>query len=113
MNPVMEPAIQYARTSDGVSIAYTVMGEGTPLVACTGTWGGELHHYTARAGLITVPVDALIASGFRVLIYDNRGMGSSDRTNTDYSIDARLDDLDVVIAHSGLDRFVLASCFGG
>ena len=28
----MEPRIQYAKTEDGVSIAYTTMGEGTPLV---------------------------------------------------------------------------------
>jgi len=28
----MEPRIQYAKTSDGVSIAYCAMGEGTPLV---------------------------------------------------------------------------------
>src|SRR5437667_2795619 len=113
MNPIMEPVIQYARTSDGVSIAYAVMGEGTPLVACTGTWGGQLHHYTVRSGLASVPVDELIASGFRVLIYDNRGMGSSDRTSIDYSIDARLNELDAVIPHAGLDRFVLVSVFAG
>ncbi len=28
----MEPRIQYAKTSDGVSIAYASMGEGPPLV---------------------------------------------------------------------------------
>ena len=28
----MEPRIQYAKTSDGVSIAYTVFGEGLPIV---------------------------------------------------------------------------------
>jgi hypothetical protein len=28
----MDPAIQYARTSDGVSIAYYAIGEGPPLV---------------------------------------------------------------------------------
>ena len=28
----MEPRIQYAKTSDGVSIAYCVMGEGPPLL---------------------------------------------------------------------------------
>ncbi len=30
----MEPQIQYAKTSDGVSIAYSTVGEGMPLV-CT------------------------------------------------------------------------------
>ncbi len=28
----MEPQIQYAKTSDGVNIAYWTLGEGTPLV---------------------------------------------------------------------------------
>ena len=28
----MEPRIQYAKTSDGVSIAFAAMGEGIPLV---------------------------------------------------------------------------------
>ena len=28
----MEPRIQYAKTKDGVSIAYWTMGEGQPLV---------------------------------------------------------------------------------
>lgn len=31
-----EPRIQYARTSDGVSIAYWTLGEGPPLVASHG-----------------------------------------------------------------------------
>ena len=30
----MEPRIQYAKTSDGVSIAYAKTGEGPPLVMC-------------------------------------------------------------------------------
>ncbi len=113
MNAAMEPVIQYAKTSDGVSIAYAVMGEGTPLVSCVANFGGELHHYTAHSGLPSVPVDALVAAGFRVLIYDNRGMGSSDRRNTDYTNRGRLRDLEAVIEHAGLDRFALASYFAG
>ncbi len=30
----MEPLIQYAKTKDGVGIAYAVMGTGRPLVVC-------------------------------------------------------------------------------
>jgi len=32
---VMEPRIQYARTSDGISIAFAEAGEGRPLIAVT------------------------------------------------------------------------------
>ncbi len=34
----MEPRIQYAKTKDGVSIAYYTLGEGMPLVHMP--WGG-------------------------------------------------------------------------
>ncbi len=30
----MEPQIQYAKTADGVSIAYATRGQGPPLVVC-------------------------------------------------------------------------------
>jgi len=35
MNTTMEPRIQYARTSDGVSIAFATAGEGPPLLSVT------------------------------------------------------------------------------
>jgi hypothetical protein len=35
----MEPRIQYAKTSDGVSIAYCVVGDGQPLVYASNAWG--------------------------------------------------------------------------
>jgi hypothetical protein len=42
----MEPRIQYAKTSDGVSIAYAVFGDGPPIVVVATAFGdvriGEL-----------------------------------------------------------------------
>ena len=41
----MEPRIQYTKTSDGVSIAFTVLGSGTEtLVSASSIWG-DLHLY--------------------------------------------------------------------
>ncbi len=103
--PVVEPQIQYARTSDGVNIAYSVMGEGAPLVYASNIWG-DIHWYTHNAETRTT-VDTVVASGRRVVIYDGRGMGSSDRDVTDFSPEARLRDLEAVVDHAALERFAL------
>ena len=43
----MEPRIQYAKTSDGVSIAYATLGEGPPVV-----WA--VHSHTSHVRVISV-----------------------------------------------------------
>ncbi len=101
----MEPRIQYAKTSDGVSIAYAVSGDGPALVIASGT-GGGLHVYSQvrRSPSWT---DQLVAEGWKVLRYDGRGMGSSDRDALDFSLEARLRDLEAVVHRVGLERFAL------
>jgi class 3 adenylate cyclase len=101
----MEPRIQYAKTSDGVNIAYCVMGEGQPLVYTSNVWG-DIHWYLHNEPTRR-EVDRLIASGWQVVRYDSRGFGSSDRDVGDLSSAARLKDLEAVVDHAGIDRFVL------
>lgn len=101
----MKPQIQYARTSDGVNIACCAMGEGTPLVYASNAWG-DLQWYTYNDATRT-QVDAMVASGWRIIRYDGRGMGSSDREVTDFSLEARLRDLEAVVDHMALERFPL------
>jgi class 3 adenylate cyclase/pimeloyl-ACP methyl ester carboxylesterase len=101
----MEPRIQYAKTSDGVSIAYCVLGEGRPLVYASNVWGDlqwYLHNERTRSR-----VDALVDAGWQVVRYDGRGTGSSDRNVADFSLDARVRDLQAVVDHIGIERFVL------
>jgi class 3 adenylate cyclase len=106
----MEPRIQYAKTSDGVNIAYAVFGEGTPLVYVTD--GPGIHVYShfslARRGN-----NQLTSSGFQVIRHDGRGTGSSDRTARDFSLEARLRDLEAVVERLELKRFALLGHFGG
>ena len=102
---IMEPRIQYAKTSDGVNIAYCVMGEGQPLVYTSNVWG-DIHWYLNNEPTRR-EVDRLIASGWQVVRYDSRGFGSSDRNVSDLSLAARLKDLEAVVGHAGIDRFVL------
>ncbi len=101
----MEPRIQYAKASDGVNIAYCVMGEGQPLVFTSNVWG-DVHWYLHNEPTRR-EVDRLIAGGWRVVRYDGRGFGSSDRDVSDLSLAARLKDLEAVVDHAQIDRFVL------
>ena len=101
----MEPQIQYARTVDGVHIAYAMMGEGTPLVFSSNVWG-DLQWYR-HDDRCQHQVDGLVEAGWMVLRYDGRGAGSSDRDVTDYSLESRVIDLEAVVQHAGLERFAL------
>src|SRR6266540_3199896 len=92
----MEPRIQYARTSDGVNIAYAVFGDGPPVVFASNIWG-DLHLIQSKLPQLRETVDELMAHGRRIIAYDGRGMGSSDRSATDFSPEARLRDLEAVL----------------
>jgi class 3 adenylate cyclase/pimeloyl-ACP methyl ester carboxylesterase len=107
----MEPRIQYARTSDGANIAYAVFGEGTPLLYTPSAYGLGVHYYHmsySRDG-----IDALTAAGFQLVRYDARGTGSSDRTVTEFSLEAAVLDLEAVAERVGWDRFELLGHFSG
>lgn len=73
----MEPRIQYAKTSDGVNIAYWSLGEGLPVIMTSAIpWSNletEWRYPAARAWY------EANARGRRLIRYDNRGSGLSDR----------------------------------
>jgi len=102
---MMEPRIQYAKTSDGVSIAYAAMGSGVPLVH-TGWF--PISHLQAEWKLPEIRRWLERLSQTMLLVrYDSRGTGLSERDVTDFSVEARLLDLEAVVDRLGLDRFVL------
>jgi class 3 adenylate cyclase len=92
----MEPQIRYARTSDGVNIAYYVMGEGDSLVFASAILWNNL-----RYGNLHQPEYARvghgIGRGMRSVRYDARGTGLSDQSSMDYTIEARLRDLSAIV----------------
>lgn len=102
----MEPEIRYATTADGVSIAYYSMGEGIPLVVTSMILFSHLHSqffrefHRSRSG-------KGLGRGLQLVRYDERGTGLSDRHPIDFSIEARLLDLDCVIDRLALTRFAL------
>ena len=104
-----EPQIKYAKTSDGVSIAYWTMGEGMPVVVMPAgpfshiqlewQWPEWRHSY-----------ERATAKGMLVR-YDGRGAGLSERDVSDYSLDARVLDLEAVVDRLDLERFALLGTF--
>jgi pimeloyl-ACP methyl ester carboxylesterase/DNA-binding CsgD family transcriptional regulator len=102
------PAIQYAKTSDGVNIAFFTTGDGAPLVFASNIFGdAHLYRHLAWHHVRGV-TDRLAQRNWKVVRYDVRGMGASDRTTSDLTIDARVKDLDAVVNRLGLERFALA-----
>jgi len=102
--PGMEPRIQYAKTSDGVNIAYAMLGDGPPVVYVAG-WPGNLQKEWetdfAREFLTS------IAQGVRLIRYDMRGSGLSDHDAIDFSPEALQRDLAAVVDHLELEEFAL------
>jgi len=100
----MEPRIQYAKTSDGVSIAYSTVGEGRSLIVMP--IPGFSH---AELGWQMFGLFQPLLGKYRAVAYDSRGTGLSDRSAVDFSIEAMMRDLEAVVERSGFESFVLAS----
>ena len=101
----MEPRIGYATTSDGVTIAYAVSGEGPPLVSVPAPPDNHVQ-LEWEQGVLRRNVEAL--SRHRTLIrFDGRGTGLSDRRISRFSLEDRVLDLDAVAEAAAPGRFAL------
>jgi 3-oxoadipate enol-lactonase len=90
---------------NGVELAYELRGSGTPLVMIHGAQGDQ----TMFAGLA-----AGCAADFRVLTFDQRGSGLSEKPDTDYSIAMLADDTAALMDHLGLSpAHVIGVSMGG
>jgi class 3 adenylate cyclase/pimeloyl-ACP methyl ester carboxylesterase len=99
----MEPRIQYAKTKDGVSIAFASMGEGPPLVRMALPGATHAQRDWAMFPNIIQP----LTRTFRVILYDARGTGLSDRDAIDFSMEAMMRDLEAVIDRTDLRSFAV------
>ncbi|MCH8813687.1 MAG: alpha/beta fold hydrolase [Chloroflexi bacterium] len=101
----MEPRIKYAKTSDGVNIAFATYGEGSAVV-----WSSQpITSHVQREWQIPIFRAAFAAfAAQRMLVrFDTRGVGLSDRDVDDFSLEARVRDLEAVAEHLHLKQFSL------
>ncbi|HVB81045.1 MAG TPA: alpha/beta fold hydrolase [Candidatus Binataceae bacterium] len=90
---------------NGVELAYELRGSGAPVVMIHGAQGDQ----TMFAGLASA-----CASGFRVLTFDQRGSGLSDKPDMDYSIAMLADDTAALMDHLALSpAHVIGVSMGG
>jgi class 3 adenylate cyclase len=99
----MEPRIQYAKTSDGVDIAFATAGDGPPLLMMATP---PLTHVQAMWQTVAHLYQPL-AERFRLVWYDSRGSGLSDREAIDFSMDAMVRDVVAVVESAGLTGFAM------
>jgi class 3 adenylate cyclase len=100
------PEIHYARSGD-VSIAYQVVGSGSPDLVFVRGFTGDLLS-TWEHPLLVRHVMGLAENG-RVLMLDKRGTGLSDRVAGVPTLETRMDDVRAVLDAVGSDRAVLWS----
>jgi pimeloyl-ACP methyl ester carboxylesterase/DNA-binding CsgD family transcriptional regulator len=101
------PPVQYAKTRDGVSIAFISRGDGPPIVFASNIFG-DAHWYRMGLPHVRQTTDRLAELGWTVVRHDIRGMGASDRDVEDLTLAARVHDLEAVVKKVGLKRFALA-----
>lgn len=108
----IEQRIGFAQTSDGVRIAYATTGAGPPIVLVLG-WATHLER-----GVMSPMYDrfgwiAQMSERNTLVRYDGRGFGMSQRDATDFSLDARVRDIEAVVDALGLERFTLYGLSAG
>lgn len=96
--------IRFCRTSDGVHLALSATGSGPPLVK-TANWLNHLEFDWHSP--VWSPLFTRLAARNRLIRYDERGTGLSDRDAPNFSFEAFVHDLETVVDALGLSRFAL------
>jgi pimeloyl-ACP methyl ester carboxylesterase/DNA-binding CsgD family transcriptional regulator len=93
------PHISYARSADGVSLAFTVAGEGPALVFVP--WVPFSNRRAEWESGFLSGVFGQLARRLTLIHYDGRGTGHSQRDVTDLSMEAMVADLEAVVGQVG------------
>ena len=101
------PPIHYVRTKDGIDLAYWTLGDGDPVVwvndsngnHAEGEWRSDWHRRWYEA-----------LAAHRLLVkFDARGTGLSSRQVDDYTLPARVSDVEAVVEALELERIALVA----
>jgi pimeloyl-ACP methyl ester carboxylesterase len=102
----VQPETQYARSGE-VHIAYQVVGEGKLDLV----WIPSLAHHV-ELSWENPPVARFlvrIAELGRLVVFDKRGTGMSDRVSSDTTLETRMDDIRAVMDAAGSERAVVCA----
>ncbi|MFL9920493.1 alpha/beta fold hydrolase [Paraburkholderia fungorum] len=102
--PSLKQEIRLCTGGDGVRIAYATCGSGPPIVKAA-NWLSHLE-FDLKSPVWSHLI-AELCQQHRLIRYDQRGCGLSDRDPAEISFDAWQRDLDTVINASGVRRFAL------
>jgi pimeloyl-ACP methyl ester carboxylesterase/predicted Ser/Thr protein kinase len=100
----MNQEVRFCSATDHVRLAYSVVGDGPPLVK-TANWLTHLEFDWDSP--IWRHLFLELARTHRLFRYDGRGNGLSDHEAADISFETMVQDLETVVDSSGLDRFSL------
>jgi pimeloyl-ACP methyl ester carboxylesterase len=103
----MGPETKYAKTVDGAHIAYQVVGEGPVDLVFVMGWTSNIEAMWEEPGLARFL--SRLATVSRLIIFDKRGTGLSDRvSDTDFpTFETRMDDARAVMDAAGSKRAVV------
>lgn len=97
-----EQDIYFCHSKDGTRIAYSIAGEGPPLIK-TSHW--LTHVELDWSSPVWKHVHGHFAQTHQLIRYDPRGNGLSEWDVDDFSLDRQVEDLEAVVDAVGLDRF--------
>jgi class 3 adenylate cyclase len=102
----MEPQIQYAKTSDGVSIAYYTIGQGPAVLYLI----MPVSHLEAEWQIDPLRMAfTAMAQRSTLIRLDPRGFGLSDRDPDDFALESLVLDIEAVVDRLGLDELRIYS----
>jgi pimeloyl-ACP methyl ester carboxylesterase/DNA-binding CsgD family transcriptional regulator len=102
--------IRFCTANDGVRLAYATSGEGPPLVRAP-HWFTHLEHDWTNPAM--QPWVAGLSRRYRLLRFDQRGTGLSDRDAPIPSWECHIDDLASVVDAAQFERFALVGLSQG
>ncbi|HEX5642938.1 MAG TPA: adenylate/guanylate cyclase domain-containing protein [Thermoleophilia bacterium] len=102
---VEAPETRWARTVDGACIAYHELGSGPITVVSIPGWISHLEIYWEQPRYVRFM--RRLSQNMRVLVFDKRGLGMSDRVAGSPDLGVLLDDVRAVMDAAGVERAAL------
>jgi len=109
----MRPETHYGKTADGVHIAYQVVSEGSIDIVFVMGWTSNVEAFWEEPALARFL--GRLASFGRLIVFDKRGVGLSDRVpESDLpTLETRMDDVRAVMEAAGSERAVVVGISEG